>query len=161
MHKIILVAAMAAAAGAAPAFAQSATDQMPVTVTIEDNCTVAATTMNFGTQAVLGGAAVDSTADIDLTCTPGASYDVSMDVGNNGTGGVDGQRNLSNGTDTIPYNLYSDAGYSSVWNTTATASGTAPASGLVSLTAYGRIPATAAAVPAGTYSDSVTVEVTF
>jgi len=39
-------------------------------------------------------------------------------------------------------------------------SGTA-VGGVANLTAYGRIPSTAAAVTAGTYSDTVTVTVTF
>ena len=37
----------------------------------------------------------------------------------------------------------------------------AGASGLVTLTAYGRIPSTASSVGAGSYSDTVTVTVTF
>lgn len=163
MRKLIMLAAGAAALSASPAFAATDTDDMLVTATVIDSCTVTASPMAFTGLNTLGTANIDSSAAITLACTPNAAYDVSLDLGTNAGAGT--QRELVNGADStqrIPYNLYSDSARTSAWGTATgeTVAGTANG-GVASLTAYGRIPATAAAVTAGSYSDSVTVTVTF
>lgn len=163
MRKIIMLAAGAAALSASPAFAATDTDDMLVTATVIDNCTVTASPMAFGTLTTLGSANIDTSAAITLACTPDAAYDVSLDLGVNA--GVGSQRQLVNGADNtqrIDYDVYSDAARTTAWSSGAgaTVAGTA-AAGVASLTAYGRIPSTASAVTSGTYSDSVTVTVTF
>ncbi|WP_209349086.1 spore coat U domain-containing protein [Pontixanthobacter sp. CEM42] len=162
MRKLIMLTAGAVALSASPAFAQDS-DDMLVTATVVDSCTVTASPMAFGTLTTLGTANIDSSATIALACTPDAAYDVSLDLGLNA--GVGTQRELVNGADTtqrIPYNLFQDAARSTAWGTGAgnTVAGTATG-GVATLTAYGRIPASASAVTAGSYSDSVTVTVTF
>lgn len=164
MRKIAFGIAALATVAAAPAMAATATATMPVSVDIINSCTVAATPMSFGAPAAIGSANIDSTSTISLVCTNGATYDVSLDNGLNATSG---QRYMSNGAATpvkIPYNLYRDSARSSVWGTTTgtnTVTGTTGTSGLVSMTAYGRIPASATSVGAGAYLDTVTVTVTF
>jgi len=158
-----MMAAGAAALSASPAFAATDTDDMLVTATVIDNCTVTASPMAFGTLTTLGTANIDSSATIALACTPDAAYDVSLDLGLNA--GVGTQRELVNGADStqrIPYDVYTDAARTAGWSSGAgnTVAGTA-SGGVATLTAYGRIPASAAAVTAGSYSDSVTVTVTF
>ncbi|MDN3646902.1 spore coat U domain-containing protein [Pontixanthobacter aestiaquae] len=162
MRKLIMLAAGAAALSASPAFAQD-TDDMLVTATVVDSCTVTASPMAFGTLTTLGTANIDSSASIALACTPDAAYDVSLDLGLNAGAGT--QRELVNGADTtqrIPYDVYQDAARTASWGTGTgnTVAGTATG-GVATLTAYGRIPASASAVTAGSYSDSVTVTVTF
>lgn len=163
MRKIAFGFAAAAAIAATPAFAGTATNNMPVSVNVINSCTVAASPMNFGgVTSIGGGVAVNTTSSIALTCTNGASYDVALD---NGTHAVSGQRNLANGGGTtIPYNVYTDAARTAPWGATSgtnTVAGVAGATGAVALTAYGQIPGTAASVTAGTYTDTVTVTVTF
>ena len=163
MRKLIMLAAGAAALSASPAFAATDTDDMLVTATVIDNCTVTASPMAFGTLTTLGSADIDSSATIALACTPDAAYDVSLDLGLNA--GVGTQRELVNGADStqrIPYDVYQDAARTAAWSSGAgnTVAGTATG-GVATLTAYGRIPSTATAVTAGSYSDSVTVTVTF
>lgn len=163
MRKLIAFAAAAAAVSAsAPAFAATDTDTMLVTANVVNNCVVTASPMAFGTLATLGSANIDTSATVSLACTPNAAYDVSMDVGLHASGS---QRRLVNGADPtqlIPYGLYSDAARTAAWasGTGNTVSGTA-AGGVATMVAYGRIPSTAAAVTAGSYSDTVTVTVTF
>lgn len=163
MRKFFAVGAVTAALVAAPAYAGTSTTQMPVTATVVDACTVAASPMAFGVLPVLGAAPIDTTATVSLSCTVGTSYSVAMDFGTHAAGGT--QRFLQNGADAtqqIPYEVYSDAGRTALWNNAAgnTVSGVAT-TGTGSHTAYGRIPASASAVTAGSYSDSVTVTVTF
>ncbi len=162
MRKIAFGFAALATLAASPALAATASNTMPVSVNVINSCTVSATPMAFGTLTSVGGTNVDTTSTVNLICTLGASYDVSMDFG---THAVSGQRNLQNTADAtkvIPYGVFRDAGYLTAWgNTTGTtATGTSTA-GLTTLTAYGRIPTTAASVPAGAYTDTVTVTVTF
>jgi len=164
MRKIALAVASLAAVVATPALAATATNTMPVSVNVINSCTVAATPMAFGAPTAIGGANVNSTSTISLVCTNGASYDVALD---NGTHAQSSQRYMSNGAATpvtIPYNIYTDSARTLPWGATSgtnTVSGTAGLSGAVSLTAYGQIPSSAASVGAGSYTDTVTVTVTF
>jgi spore coat protein U-like protein len=139
------------------------TTQMPVSVNVTNACTVGATPLAFGAPTSIGGTDIDATSTISLVCTNGATYTVGLDAGTNVNGS---QRRMSNGAATpvyVPYGIFKDAAYTTNWGNTGTAaqSGTAGTSGLVSLTAYGRIPSSAASVAAGTYTDTVTVTVTF
>ena len=136
---------------------------MPVSVNVLNSCTVAATPMAFGSPTAIGGSNIDTTSTVTLQCTNGAAYDVALDLGLNA---VTGQRYMENaaGTVSVPYDVYRDVGRTSGWGNTSgtdTVAGIAPVSGAVSLTAYGRIPASASSVVAGSYTDTVTVTVTF
>jgi len=164
MRNLAIALAALGAVASTPALAATATNTMPVSVNVINSCTVAASPMSFGAPSAIGGANVDTTSTITLQCTNGASYDVALDLGLNA---ASGQRYMSNGAATpvkIPYNVYTDSGRTTSWGNTSgtdTVAGTAGTSGAVSLTAYGRIPSTATSVGAGSYTDTVTVTVTF
>lgn len=155
MHKTLLAVA-ALGAISTPAFAGTETTDMDVEVVIQDFCSISANKMNFGTQNGVGTADIDATTTLSMTCTPDASYDISMDDGDNASGT---QRQLSDGTNSIAYALYLDS-YSTEWNGTNTVAGTATGA-VQTFTVYGRIPQSVTPVPAGTYSDVVTVSVAF
>lgn len=165
MRKTVVGLTALAAFVSTPALAASATNTMPVSVNIINSCTIAASPMAFGTLTSIGGSNVDTSADVALVCTSGAAYDVSMDFG---THVASGQRYLANTTDAtkkIPYNIYSNSGRTATWGNTGgtggdTVSGVAT-SGLLTIPAYGRIPASASPVSAGAYTDTVTVTVNF
>lgn len=163
MRKISVIAAVMAAAGfASPALAATDSDTMQVTATVVNNCTINAAPMAFGTLATLGSSNIDTSATVSLACTPNAVYDVAMDLGLQGVGG---QRYLVNSTDsgqTIPYGVYTNASRTNAWGSGVgqTVVGTATG-GTATLVAYGRIPASASAVTAGSYADTVTITVTF
>jgi spore coat protein U-like protein len=161
MRKIAFGIAAVAAVSATPALAQ-ASNSLPVEVNVINSCTVSASPLNFGSPTAIGTANIDRTSNVALVCTNGAAYTVSMDAGLHVAGT---QRRMSNGAGTpvfVPYGIYRDAGYTAEWTTGLNSvSGVAGSSGLVSLTAYGRIPSTAASVVAGRYTDTVTVSVTF
>ncbi|WP_424770624.1 Csu type fimbrial protein [Pontixanthobacter sp.] len=160
MRKIIMMAAGAAVLSASPAFAATEDATMPVTANVLDSCTITASPMSFGTLTTLGSANIDSTSSVAILCTLGATYDVSMDAGANASGA---QRQLVNSTDAaqlIPYGVFTDAARATDWNGTNTQAGVGTGA-VQTLTAYGRIPASASSVTAGVYNDSVTVTVTF
>ena len=88
---------------------------------------------------------------------------------NKGGGSSINNRSLAFGANTLNYNLYIDNTYTTVWGDGTT--GTLVAGGLlldalgltpgVTFTVYGRIPGRQLTVPPGTYTDSLTVTVTY
>jgi len=140
------------------------------------SCGVSATPLAFGHYASPGGARVDSSATVLVTCTPAylllackTSYTLSLSVGGNA---VAGQRQMAAGAGRLAYGLYSDALRQQAWGdggaSGPTTGGTITTSllGLVCLpgnrshTIHGRIPASQS-VPAGGYGDTVVLTVTY
>lgn len=150
----------AAALLPAAAWSATATTTMAVTATVISACIVTATPMAFGSYDPTSATATTSTSVISVTCTSAAPYNVGLDKGANGSSVT--ARLLKTGANTLPYSLYSDASYTVNWgNTVGTDTVTGTGSGILqNVTVYGRIPA-AAAVPAGAYTDTVTVTVTY
>ena len=70
---------------------------------------------------------------------------------------------MKNGIKTLGYQLYSDSLHSIVWGDGTSLSAVTPGVGTgsnQSLTVYGRLPTVTGAIP-GTYTDTVTVTVTY
>jgi spore coat protein U-like protein len=114
---------------------------------------VAAASLVFGDYKF--DANTDGTATLTLTCTPGTSTMVKLDLGLKASGS---QRNMHKGTDLLSYGLYTDAAMG-----TGTAWPVAGVSGPVgngTVTVYGRIPA-GQNMPTGSYTDTVLVSVDF
>lgn len=148
----------ALAASQAPA--ATATGSFNVQVVIQETCQVSSpstTTLNFGTQTLLN-ANVDNQVDIQVQCTSGTDYDVSLDQGQNAS------RRMRQGTTSnyVSYQLYENSTRSTVWRTAAqTAPYTYIANGSAqNVTIYGRIPVQATP-PAATYTDVVGITVTY
>ena len=136
--------------------AATATADLSVSITIENECEVAApNTLNFGTQGVLS-ANVDITAAFTVTCTTDHAYTVSMGAGLNGTLA---DREMIIGTDSVHYQIYTTIDRDVIWNDTNTVGGTGNGSAQT-LTAYGRVPPQATP-PADTYEDTVQITVTY
>lgn len=106
---------------------------------------------------------------VNTTCNSGTPYSIYLGDGNNRISG--GFRRMANSNNEfIPYQLYKDAAYSSVWDTTGgvnSVGGTGGVSGTGTgnaqiTTIYGKIPqGTTIASRPGSYSDSVVVTVTY
>ena len=140
---------------AGSALAGQATTNFAVTATVVATCGVSATPLAFGDYT--GSTNVDQTSTISVTCTTGTDYTVALNDGNNASGGV--RRMVNGGSNYLAYEMYSDAGRTTAWNATATVAGTG--TGIAqSLTVYGRV-ASGQNVPAGAYSDTVQVTVSY
>ncbi len=131
------------------------TAQMTVTVTVPAACNIAPGTLAFGTY-VGTGPAVDAQGAFDIQCTRNTPYTVGLGPGNN----FSLTRRMAAGTSYLAYELYRDAGRTSIWDMTSLVGGTTPSIAPVTLTVYGRIPA-AQLVASGSYSDTVQSTVTF
>jgi spore coat protein U-like protein len=158
----ITAGVMLALAGSAQA-AGSKNTTFPVTATVASNCLInSASAMAFGNYD--GTADVDSTSTIVVRCSKGAPYTIAL---NGGGAGSIAPRKMSFGTETLEYNLFSDASRSSVWGSTVGtntvgANGTGLANAL-SHTVYGRLfdNANNQAAAVGAYSDTIQVTVAY
>lgn len=100
---------------------------------------------------------------INLCCTEMGSSSVLLEL-STGHSGDATERSMVSGGNELVYNLFLDAAYAQVWgdgsNGTARYEVAQPADGCTSLPVYGRMPARQP-VPAGAYSDTLTVTLTF
>jgi spore coat protein U-like protein len=159
-HAALLVALFLIVLGS-PLYAATATSTMTVQMTITATCLVnSASTLNFGTQGVLS-ANVDQTSTVQVTCTNTTPYNIGLDAGT-GSGATVAARKMTSGANTVNYTLYSNSTRTTVWgNTGGPDPGAATGNGAAqSYTVYGRVPPQAAPAP-GTYTDTITVTVTY
>ncbi len=137
------------------ALTQTATDSFQVSITIADDCTISAQDLSFGSQATLA-ANIDVDSIITVNCSVGTAYTVSLNQG------VNGARLMSDGSDTVDYELYTSALRVLAWGTTVgvdTVGGTGDGTDQ-DLTVYSRVPVQATPAPA-TYTDTVTATIAF
>jgi spore coat protein U-like protein len=160
----ILLALGALASG----LAQSATTTttFAVTATVQSTCSATATALAFGNYTP-GGGALASNSTISIKCSKNTPYTVALNAGTS-SGGTQAQRLMASGTNRLQYNLYTTAGFATVFGdgtggsvtSAGTGAGVATAN---ALTVFGQLPDSAtnqAAIP-GSYSDTITVTVTY
>ncbi|SET87773.1 spore coat U domain-containing protein [Variovorax sp. OV084] len=138
-----------------------------VSATIAKSCLVTADPLNFGSVAGLpGGANIDQTSTINVTCTTPTAYTVALTPSNNATTGAGAMTptgGVPGNTDTVAYRLYSNAARTSPWGGvtgTNTVAGTGTGQ-VQALTLYGRVLGASVNVRPDSYLDVVTVGVTY
>ena len=154
-------AGLALAVSTTSALSATVTDTFQVSITIQADCTVATllSDINFGTEGVL---ATDVAASSTLTCTCslGTPYSIGLNAGT-GSGATVATRKMTNGSSTVDYSLYSDSSHVNVWGNVSGEWMEATGTGLPQLfTIYGLVPPQTTP-GAGTYTDTITVTVTF
>ena len=129
-------------------------------------CSVSATGINFGTYDVFVTAPLDSTGTVTVTCDQAPPADVTIAIGPSGTSGGFNPRQMRSASspDRLNYNLFVNAGRSTVWGIGSAGTSTVFLKNVtkgrrVVTTIYGRIPA-GQDVSVGSYSDSLTVTIT-
>ena len=127
------------------------------------NCSISTTAVSFGVYNVFSATPTDSTGTITFKCTGNAS-NITVTL-SKGTSTTFTPRTLTSGSNTLNYNLFTDAARSTIWGDTT--SGTSryvnasPANNQnIVVTVYGRITA-GQDVSAGSYSDSITATINF
>ncbi len=167
---------VALGAGAAAAHAATATSTFQVQMTITSSCavTTAPTNINLGSVVATSTAVnQNGSTTFKVNCSKNTPFYVGLapSTANGGTNAGAGNMvgAISGNTDKVPYTLYQDAGFATVWGNTATSSsagngksgtgaGMATANA-VSFTAYAK--ATNADFTPDSYADSVTVNVSY
>ena len=172
MRLTVLAVAIAAlsAAGSASAATLTPSDTFQVTASVANSCVVtAANDIAFGAYDPAGAnntAALDGAGSVEVRCTRGSNAAITLDQGLHAASGsvcATPLRQMSDGaTDRLRYDLYSDSSRATAWGCDATNDVEKSFTSLapVTFTTYGRIPA-GQDVLAGSYTDTVTVAVTF
>jgi spore coat protein U domain-containing protein, fimbrial subunit CupE1/2/3/6 len=143
-----------------PAFAGNTVGgAIHVGLEVVDECTIDTENIDFGTIGIVQSN-IDTSADITIECTKRTPYAISLDEGI--VGASTAGREMENGTsDTINYQLYSNAGYSTVWGKvvgTDTVDSASAAGADEVHTIYARVPSHQN-VPIGTYADTITATI--
>lgn len=132
-----------------------------VSANVISSCYMSATNLNFGSVGVLDSN-TDVTSVITAQCSNAMPYTVSLDDGST-TGGTTSIRLMTDGSDEVQYQMFSDASRlpANNWGDSVAESVSGSGNGNnQSLTVYGRVPVQTTPVPS-IYADTVTVTVTY
>jgi spore coat protein U-like protein len=130
-----------------------------VSANVQATCDVRASDLNFGQYNAQSANALYATSQVTVMCTPQTTFAVGLNAGTS-PGATVNQRKMVNGANTLNYQLFQDPARQRIWGTTAgTDTVTGVGTGLdQDLTVFGAVPA-AQLVPAGAFSDTITVRV--
>lgn len=170
-HVLSLAVGSALLIAALPQSTQAATTSttMPVVALVAESCVVTALPMDFLIYDPTALSANTAQSAITVICTVNTPVSVALSQGSNPAAGsscLAPARAMSNvllGSVDLPYDIYSDAGYTSVWGCDTTNDVDFTSAGLPlgnTLIAYGRI-APGVNASLGVYLDAVQVDVTF
>jgi len=149
----------------APALALTATNNLSVSVLVPAKVQMTATPMNFGS-TFNAPAPLQASASITVNILSGTAYNITIDAGLN----IAGERRVTNGAGNFrSYLLYKDATRTQLWGDSDFTATYAAGSSLAAtgtgatqtFTVYADSPGVAAQLPAGIYSDAVTVTVNY
>jgi spore coat protein U-like protein len=160
---------VAAMTNAGAALANTVNGTLSVQMQITASCTIGTSSLTFASTAgtSLLASQVTQTGSISVTCTNSNPYSIGLD---NGANASSGQRRMANGSNYISYNLYTDSGHTYPWTTGATNSTCTTTSDCAlgigngtaqTVSVYGVVPTVTVAPTSGTYSDNVTITVTY
>lgn len=154
------VAALIACLAFTAAHATTQTTTFQVTATVAATCNInSAGNLDFGAYP---GAQTDNTSTITVTCTNTTPYDLGLDAGTSTGATVTTRAMTGPASALLNYTLFRDAARTLNWgNTVGTDTLHVIGTGVAqNSTVYGRIPAAQAPTP-GSYSDTITVTLTF
>jgi spore coat protein U-like protein len=131
-------------------------------------CSVSTSGVAFGTYASILNQQRDTSGLVIVTCTGTEGESVNYTISLTAGGGSYTTRTIASSNSSLSYNLYTDAARTQVWGDGT--SGTTVVSGSLTLsgsstvqnhTAYGRIPAGQNQARTGSYSDNMTVTLSY
>lgn len=137
----------------------SITFPFTASATVPASCVITlASDLTFGSVPGLITSNNDQTTSFNFTCTGRTPWSVGLGNGLNPTGST---RRMRQGATAnyVQYELYTDSGRSTRWDTTNVVTGTGSGSSQT-LTIHGRV-LSGQAAPAGDYSDTVTITITY
>lgn len=137
------------------------TTQIAITATVNPTCTISANALNFG---IYAGLKVDASTSLMATCTNATTYEIGADNGQNPQYiGVYAKYMVGPSSSRLRYHLYTDATRSVEWGTTS-GTNVIPGTGTgaaQSIPVYGTVGAGSLQSVPGSYSDTVTVTITY
>lgn len=155
--KVLVFAVLMLVLSSAVVFAVTNTANLGVNISVINQCTVTGGTLNFPQYASGQPENVDGSFDIKVKCDSGVGYGVTLDDGAHFFS--TSRRMNDSGSGYINYGLFTDAGHGNPWAGATNSPGTGT-NGDDTHTVYGRVLGNQTA-PAGSYSDTVVVTVTY
>lgn len=120
-------------------------------------CNVSPQSVNFGNYDTLASATVDGVGNVSVTCDAETTFTIALGTGT----GTYSARQMTSGANVLEYNLHTDASRLTVWGDGSAGTATvARTAATAEVTVYGRLPARQN-VPAGQYSDTLVVTVSY
>ncbi len=141
---------------ASAAHAGTETAVLTVTATVLSSCTIEGGTLDFGQYVTGQSGDLDGVGEIVLTNCEG-QVTIAMDGGSAGSVSA---RRMANAGNTLDYQLYRDPSRSQIWGQGGQAFLGQILASQATLQVFGRIPG-GQSVPAGTYTDTVNITLTF
>lgn len=120
------------------------------------SCSVTVVSVAFGAYDVFAPTDTNTTGTLKVKCSASAAYTISVSAGS----GTFTSRVMLNGSYKLNYNLFTTSQDLTVWGDGTGGTVTVSGTGTASYTLYGMIPALQN-VPVGSYTDTVTVTVTY
>ncbi len=106
---------------ASPAEAGSTTAQFDVTITIQAGCEITGPSdLDFGTHSFID-TAITATTTFSIRCSNGTTGTIALN-GGSGTSQSISTRTMETGANSINYNLYTAAAYTTIWGDATTGS---------------------------------------
>ncbi len=163
MRRAALTSALTLAILCNPTMAGTASGTLSVTASVASVCIIGGATLGFGVYNPTAAVATTATTTVTLTCSLGTLYNIGMSAGA-GANATTTLRVMTATGGTLGYRLFRDVGLTLNWGNTVgtdTLSGTSSATSLINtINIYGQIPAGEAAA-IGSYTDTVTMTVTY
>ena len=147
----------------------SGSTSLTVNMTVDNDCTITAPNISFGSASIVSSFATVTGQTINLACTKGSAYTVGLDDGQHAVG-VGGRRRMILGGNYLAYDIFKSAG-TTRWGSVSTArrassdaevnpgNGLGTGSQIFNYTA--KIYTDQSTPPPGTYLDSVVLDVGF
>ncbi|HET7588011.1 MAG TPA: spore coat U domain-containing protein [Gammaproteobacteria bacterium] len=160
--KVVIAGALVAPTAA---LAGTTAGSLTVSASVNQSCQVGTSAIDFGPINTLATSDTTAQGNVNVQCTSGTVYTIGLDKGTNG---VDtSNRKMLNSVDGVTlmnYALYYDSAHANNWGNTfgtdTPASKTADGT-MQSTPVYGVVPTGQSALTAGSYSDTVTVTVSY
>jgi spore coat protein U-like protein len=166
LKKLMTIGALALLASpplARQAAAASQNGSFAVNVTLSAGCVVASTSpVSFTVSTGILNVATTANGAVSIECTPSSPYNIQLNQGTATGATVTTRKMTGPASATINYGLYQNSGLSTNWgqtNGTDTVAGTGNGNAQT-YTVYGQIPVQTTPA-AGTYTDTITVTVSF
>jgi spore coat protein U-like protein len=144
------------------AHAGTTNNNFQASASVNASCqSLSATNLSFGTYDPTSATDITATSTVSVACTTGTVPSIAFNAGTT-TGASTAQRLLANASNTMNYNIYTNNTYAQVLDASHTLSITGTGLGnSVSTTAYGKIPKNQLNVVTGSFTDTITVTVTY
>lgn len=147
----------------------SGSTSLTVNMTVDNDCTITAPNISFGSASVISSFATVTGLTINLACTKGSAYTVGLDDGQHAVS-VGGRRRMISGSNYLAYDIFKSAG-ATRWGSISTARrassdaevnpGTGLGTGSQIFNYNAKIYTDQSTPPPGTYLDSVVLDVGF